>query len=270
MAQQQRTPVEQPIPSHLPSPWPDPQTYNDLYREVNPYQDYSENQGNWQEIRISPGNSAEQVYRRLPVGPGPRARRISDTDQDLVRRRSPSGLGARVKGMHIPEPQDQNPAGLGTGFAVAIQHQLVPHEEMPAARHSGPVQALGLGKDPGHARQSPRTLAVGTRQHGADAAATSRKGRRGLAGRVFADCVAARWSRRTGRQSTVEQDLAADAGNQTGTQSRDLRSRCLRYGMRRPGGRYDRPTPTEESGKLTGTRGSGQRKGRYRDDDPRT
>ena len=66
MAQQQRTPVEQPIPSHLPSPWPDPQAYNDLYREVNPYQDYSENQGNWQEIRISPGNSAEQVYRRLP------------------------------------------------------------------------------------------------------------------------------------------------------------------------------------------------------------
>ncbi|MGQ9770227.1 MAG: hypothetical protein ACUVQG_06710 [Thermogutta sp.] len=66
MSQQRTNKPRIVIPPHLPHPWPDQQAYDDLYREVNPYQDYSENDGPWQEIRIPPGSSAEQVYRRLP------------------------------------------------------------------------------------------------------------------------------------------------------------------------------------------------------------
>ena len=51
---------------HLPPPWPVPDAYNRLYREVNPLDRFVEHDGPWQEIRIPVGSTAEQVYQRLP------------------------------------------------------------------------------------------------------------------------------------------------------------------------------------------------------------
>ncbi len=53
-------------PPHLPEPWADPKAVAALYRQINPYQDYSEADDEWREIRIPAGCSAEEVYRRLP------------------------------------------------------------------------------------------------------------------------------------------------------------------------------------------------------------
>lgn len=64
MPRQSRT--QPTTPPHLPEPWADPKAVSALYRRINPYQDYSEAEDEWQEIRIPIGMSAEEVYRRLP------------------------------------------------------------------------------------------------------------------------------------------------------------------------------------------------------------
>ena len=67
MSQQRTTKRRSAVPSHLPRPWPDQQAYDDFYREVNPYQDYSENDGPWQEIRFlreAPPNKCIDACRR--------------------------------------------------------------------------------------------------------------------------------------------------------------------------------------------------------------
>lgn len=51
---------------HLPQPWSDQGAYDDLFRKVIPYDDYSEADSPWQEIRIPRGASAEDVFRLLP------------------------------------------------------------------------------------------------------------------------------------------------------------------------------------------------------------
>lgn len=57
-------------PAHLPT-WPgNPAVYERLYAFNQRADDYRENEGNWQQIRIRPGLAEDEVYRLLPCAGG--------------------------------------------------------------------------------------------------------------------------------------------------------------------------------------------------------